>query len=326
MSRVLITGITGLVGKHLMYRLISDGRFQITGQYLTPRSLNEFTAMGVRMRQVDICEQLRVKDLCINTDVVVHCAARVIDYGSRNDFYRCHYDATRWLLEDALKHGVRHFIYISCLDVTSQLDRSFKIPDERDPIMKSGIPYNDAKIDTESFVKSFCTLNGIFYTIIRPGTIIGANSVWVREPLRRAKSRLGLRLINGGQEDACLIGVDNLVEGIFLCLILPEARNRIYFLVDNYGITWEQYFTDLLAIKGLKPKGNISKSMALSIARTQELLQPLFHFKSALTLKSVITTSSDRRVSINRAYIELGWDTRISYADVMKSIADSLNY
>ncbi len=57
MNKVLITGVTGLIGKHLMYKLLEQGGFQIRGQYVTPRDITDYTALGVEMFQADICRR-----------------------------------------------------------------------------------------------------------------------------------------------------------------------------------------------------------------------------------------------------------------------------
>lgn len=244
--KILITGITGLIGNHLMEVLRKNGYTDIRGQYFSKRKTDEYTSKGVEMVQADICDENALKNITKNCDVVVHTAAKVIDFGSKKDFYTAHYDATHFLLKDALQNHVRHFIYVSSIGVASGIDRNKIIPDETTPLIKTGVHYDDAKIDTETLVRDFCTKNDMVYTIIRPSAVIGKGSVWVTEPLKRIDTPLGLKLIDNGKQPACLIDAENLANGIFLCITKDVAANQTYFFMDDWDATWKQYFTTWL--------------------------------------------------------------------------------
>ncbi len=324
MKRILITGITGLIGKHLMQKVLLEGNYLITGQYFSPRNIDEYTSLGVEMKRADICNESEIEDLCKDCEVVVHSAAKVMDYGTKEDFYLTHFDATKWLLKDALKNKVRHFIYISSFGPATYIDRTNGLPDETIPLVRSEVHYDNAKIDTENLVISFCNDHDIKYTIIRPAAVIGPDSVWVNEPLKRGATSFGLRLINHGKSDACLLDAENLAEGIYLTIILPIAENQIYFFEDEYEITWNQYFSDLLAMKGLEPKGNIPRSIALPLAKNMEKIFLYFKMKPPISLKSVLATSSYRKVIVKKARQQLGWESKVSYQESMMKIKESL--
>ena len=324
MKRILITGITGLIGKHVMHRVLQDANYAITGQYFSPRNIDEFTSLGVEMKRADICKESEIKNLCKDCEIVVHSAAKVMDYGTKDDFYLTHYDATKWLLEDAARNKVKHFIYLSSFGPATYIDRTNGLPDETVPLVRSEVHYDNAKIDTEKLVISFCYTHNMKYTIIRPAAVIGPDSVWVVEPLKRAATSFGLRLINYGKSDACLLDAENLAEGIYLTIILPIAENQIYFFEDEYEVSWNQYFRDLLAMKGLEPKGSIPQSVALILAKNMEKIFLFFNIKPPISLKSVLATSSNRKVIVKKARTQLGWKSKISYQESMQKIKDSL--
>jgi nucleoside-diphosphate-sugar epimerase len=227
------------------------------------------------MIQADVVDEKAIQHITKDCDVVVHTAARVIDFGTKKQFYEAHYDATHFLLKDAKAHNVKHFIYVSSVGVASGIDRNKIIPDETTPLVKTGVFYDDAKIDTETLVKDFCTQNNIIYTIIRPAAVIGKGSVWVLEPLKRMDTTLGLKLIDDGKHPACLLDAENLANGIFLCMTKDIARNQTYFFMDDWNISWKEYFTDLAAMKGKK----VGSSMPFWLAYLLQALQNLyFHY------------------------------------------------
>lgn len=322
MKKVLITGITGLIGKHLMYRLLQEGGFQIRGQYVTPRDITAYTALGVEMFQADICRKETLRDICAGSTIVVHSAARVIDFGKKEDFYEAHYYATAYLLDEALKSGVQHFIYISSFGPATYIDRSNGLPDEAVPLVKSGVHYDDAKIDTEEYVKQFCNQHQIQFTIVRPAAVIGIDSVWIKEPIIRSKSLLGVKLVDGGKQDACLIDAENLADGIYRIITNPVSHGQTYFFMDDYGVTWNQFITEVLSFAGRKPAGSVPKPIALMLAGLLEQVMPLLGKKPTISRKAVMATGSDRRVSTKKARTELGWSSRVSYQQSMQKIRE----
>jgi len=322
--KILITGITGLIGNHLMQVLLKNGYNDIRGNYFSNRNLDEYIAKNIEMIQADVADEKAIHNITKDCDVVVHTAARVIDFGTKKQFYEAHYDATYFLLNDARKNNVKHFIYVSSIGVASGIDRNKIIPDETTVLVKTGVHYDDAKIDTESLVKDFCTKNNIIYTIIRPSAVIGKGSVWVLEPLKRIDTTVGLKLIDNGKQPACLLDAENLANGIFLCITKEAARNQTYFFMDDWNISWKEYFTDLAAMKGKTIGSSIPFWLAYSLASVAEIVFPLFGKNPPLAKKSAKATGTNRTVSTQKAITELGWKSEVSYKESMKRIKESL--
>lgn len=324
--KILITGSTGLIGNHLMQVLLKNGYHDIRGNYFSKRNLEEYTSKNIEMIQADVADEKAIHDITKDCEVVVHSAARVIDFGTRKQFYEAHYDATHFLLKDAKANNVKHFIYVSSVGVASGIDRNKIIPDETTSLVRTGVHYDDAKIDTETLVKEFCTQNNIFYTIIRPSAVIGKGSVWVLEPLKRMDTPVGLKLIDNGKQPACLLDAENLADGIFLCITNETARNQTYFFMDDWDISWKQYFTDLAAMKDKKVGSSIPFWLAYSLAAMAEVVFPFFGKTPPLAKKSAQATGRNRTVSTQKARTELGWKSTITYKESMKRIRESLHY
>ena len=322
--KILITGITGLIGNHLMQVLLQNGYNDIRGNYFSNRNLDAYTAKNIEMIQADVADEKALHNICKDCEIVVHTAARVIDFGTKKQFYEAHYDATHYLLKDAKANGVKHFIYVSSVGVASGIDRNKIIPDETTPLVKTGVHYDDAKIDTETLVKEFCTEHSIIYTIIRPSAVIGKGSVWVEEPLKRIDTFLGLKLIDNGKQPACLLDAENLANGIFLCMTKAIAKNQIYFFMDDWNISWKQYFTDLAAMKGKKVGSSIPFGLAYLMASIAEIIFPLFGKNPPIAKKSAQATGRNRLVSTLKAQKELGWKSLITYKESMRSIQESM--
>lgn len=322
--KILITGITGLIGKHVMHVLLKNQLTNIRGHYFSSKNINEYISKNIEMVQADITDKNAIHNITNSCNIVVHTAARVIDFGTKKQFYDAHYEATKFLLEDAINNKVEHFIYISSVGVASGIDRNKIIPNEATSLVKTGILYDDVKIDTEELVKNMCNKNHMHYTIIRPTAVIGIGSVWVNEPLKRMDTSLGLKLIDNGKHAACLLDAENLANGIYLCITKEIARNQIYFFMDDWNISWKKYFTDLANMKGKKLSGSMPYSLAYFIASIAEIIFPLFGKKPPLAKKSAQATGKNRTVSTQKARSELGWTSAKTYEQCMQEIKESL--
>lgn len=321
--KVLITGITGLIGKHIAFKLNNIGTFELKGQYFASKDLQYFKDNNILLVQTDITQKNSLKDICKNTDIVVHSAARVIDFGTKEEFYQTHYLATQYLLEDAKLHQVKHFIYISSIGVASGIDRKKSIPDEQTPLIKTGVYYDDAKIDTETLVIDFCTQNNLFYTIVRPSAVVGPGSVWVKEPIERKLHKGFFPLINDGRESACLLDARNLAEGIYSIITKEIAKNNIYYFMDDFkDISWKRYFTDLLKMVNQKPSISIPYSVLYPIAVLMEVIANFTHKKPMIAKKSINVLGTSRLVHTQKAKDELGYKSIYQYEETMQYIQE----
>jgi nucleoside-diphosphate-sugar epimerase len=196
-----------------------------------------------------------------------------------------------------LKISYNHFIYISSVGVASGIDRNKIIPNEETPTPKTGILYDDVKIDTERLVIDFCVENKIKYTIIRPSAVVGPASVWVKEPIERKLKKGFFPLIDDGKNSACLVDVRNLANGIYKTITLPIAHNNIYFFIDDFtNITWKQYFTDLLNMVGTQPSLAIPYKFIYPIASIMEWLANITKKKPLIAKKSLKAIGTKNRI------------------------------
>lgn len=319
-TMVLITGVSGLIGKHLAFRLADGAGYRLRGQYLKSSPDPTLTRKGVTLVKANIEEPATLKGIAENCDIVVHSAAKVIDFGTEAEFRKAHVDASRNVLNEAIASGVKRFVYISSFGVAAGLSRSAALPDERNPVFKKGIPYDDVKIEAESLVSRMCRDAGMEYVIIRPSVVIGPGSVWVTEPMKRFKN---LMLIQEGKHDACLIDARNLAIGIQSAMEAPHAAGETYYLMDDWGISWKQYLNELcLHFKGREISKSVPYRWAYPAAGLLEKLFGLWGGAPPISKKAVMAMGSDRRVSTLKAQKELAYRSVYSYLDCMQSIFD----
>jgi nucleoside-diphosphate-sugar epimerase len=230
---VLITGASGFLGQALCQRLRA-------GKYiLTALARHTPTAMREPWLQVQRYEDavgLMAGQLC-----VVHLAARVhvmqdLVADPLGEFRKANVDLTLKLARQAAQAGVRRFIYISSVKVNGEetaSEQPFLADDEPAP----QDPYAISKMEAEQALRALAVQTGMEVVIIRPPLIYGPGVRANFAALIRAVSRgvpLPLAAIHNKRS---LVGLDNLVDLIALCISHPSAANQTFMVSDGEDLS-----------------------------------------------------------------------------------------
>ena len=314
--KALVTGATGFIGSRLCKEL-SNRQFAVKALALPDEDVSHIKDHAIEIWRGNLTAPESFKGICDDVDVVFHLAARVTDWGSVDAFYSSILDATKNILDECLGKATR-FLYVSSVAACG-LGRHLRGLKEGDEAFKSGIPYNDAKLDTERLVMSYHENSRIMCTIVRPSNVIGPGSVWVRDVIERFQG-LFVPLVDHGKYSASLIHVGNLVEGMILAGTLDIAEGKTYFLRDDWSVTWKEYVADLGAIIGKQPIGSIPFKVAWTGGSILEKVLTPFHLRPPITRLAAGVMGRDNDVDNTRAKQELGWRTSVSYRDAMEEI------
>jgi nucleoside-diphosphate-sugar epimerase len=314
--KILVTGATGFIGLNLC-RELSKRDFAVTALVLPGEDVSQIKDHVVRILYGDITDPPSLEGITEDVETVFHLAARVTDWGPPNAFYSTILEGTRNLLEEC-SGKVSRFLYVSSMAACG-VGRHMKDLTEEDKALKSGVPYNDAKLDAERLVQSYRGKVKTGYTIVRPANVTGPGSVWVRDIIERYQG-LFVPLIDKGKHSASLIYIDNLVDGIILAGTMDIAEGKTYFLIDDWSVTWKQYVTDLGSIIGKKPFGSISFKTAWTIGVILEKIFTPFRIRPPVTRLAAGVMGRNNDVNAELARKELGWNTKVSYEEAMETI------
>ena len=112
--KILVTGGTGFLGKHLIPKLVAGGH-QVLALTRSASSHEALRALGASPVVGDL--QSRKQPSLPAIDAVVHAAALFRFAGPRAPYFRTNVDGTDVLLRAAEKAGAQTFVYISAAGV-----------------------------------------------------------------------------------------------------------------------------------------------------------------------------------------------------------------
>jgi nucleoside-diphosphate-sugar epimerase len=314
--KALVTGATGFIGSVLCKELVRQGH-EIRALTLPGENTKQLEGLGVEIVRGNLLNKEDLKGICGGIHTVFHLAARVSDWGTREQFYQVIYDASVNLMVEAALN-VKRFLYVSSIAAIG-FGRHMKGIKESDPAFRSGIPYNDAKLDTERMVMAFHDTGIIEATIVRPANVTGPGSAWVRDIVEKMLA-MPMPLIDGGRHSSSFIYVDNLVDGIILAATSEIGRGRIYHLRDDWDVTWKQYITDLGSFIGKEPFGSLPYMPARMIGTAMDLVCTPLKIRPPISRMAVDITGRDNDVDTSLARTELGWNTKITYPEAKEKI------
>src|SRR5262245_57766073 len=114
--RLLVTGATGLVGSHVAAEAVNQGHaVAALLRHGSDRSLLD--SLGVHVLYGDVTDVESVRQAVADVDMVVHCAAKVGDWGPVAGYRRVNVEGLRNLLEAARGRPLQRFVHLSTLGV-----------------------------------------------------------------------------------------------------------------------------------------------------------------------------------------------------------------
>jgi nucleoside-diphosphate-sugar epimerase len=297
-QRVLVTGAAGFIGRALVQR---------------------FRELGSEVRGIDVIETggeaHLVADLTTpgdwqghasDCDLVVHTAAVVGLYSSREGYWETNVAAARHVLDAAIAGGAKRFVHLSSI-VVFGFDFEGEV-DERSPVRPNGVHYVDTKIASEQVVLEAHAEGEIPCTIVRPGDVYGPGSrPWTIEPVRLLKSKQ-LILPDGGRGLHSPVFVDDLVDGIARAATAPEAAGRIFILTGAEKPTIGEFVAHYCRMLGIDGPRTAPTRVVREVARVMDLAARARGRRSEATPAAIDYFTRRGSYSIQRAREVLGYE------------------
>lgn len=232
--RILVTGGTGFLGRHVVWQAAGDGlEVVFTGRdeqaarqvmALSPRPVEwVYVSHGTSGAESILNRAAK------NADGIVHCAALAAPWGCAGDFQRANVASTREVVQVAEKQGVRRLVHISTSSLYFDYSDQFAIR-ESQPYAPPANDYVRTKIEAERLVLSRPEGETV---VIRPRAIFGPWDQVLAPRLLRVMSKGRIPLMRGGQALIDLTYIDNAVAAIMLALTRSLPHTPAIYNVTN---------------------------------------------------------------------------------------------
>jgi dihydroflavonol-4-reductase len=304
MGVTLVTGATGFVGSHVARLLVERGD-RVRVAVREGAVLDNIAHLPVERATCDVLDRRAVRRAMKDVERVFHAAGTTSLRARPEDLLRINVDATRIVLEEALRAGVERVVHTSAFTAlgpappgtTADETQGFRPLDP--PLV-----FVTAKHEAENEALRICA-QGLPVVVVNPCHCLGAgdNHRSSTDLVRRFLRREIPTYVDGTLN---VVDVEDVARGH----LLADERGRVgqRYLLGNRNVTFERLFADLGRLSGVEPPAvKLPLKAALALVRSRQALLP---GQPAITEDELRTMAQRWAYRSTKAKRELGWRTR----------------
>jgi dihydroflavonol-4-reductase len=310
MSRTLVTGATGFLGRHLVAQLRAEDHRVVA---LCRGNDAALTALGVEVVRGDVLDDASVRAAAEGCEVLYHCAGLVSrSPDDAEALYRVHVDGTKIALDAARAVGIKRVVLASTSGVVAVTKDPDEVRDERAEApmdLLASWPYYRSKLFAE---KAGLDRNGPGFAVLAvnptlllgPGDDRGSSTGDVVKFLEKKVPFVpagGLSFVDARDAAAAMI------------LAMERGRAGERYLVSAANMTIEAFFSRLARISGVPaPRLKVPRSMTLARLGAGLMERAAKHLPQIETVDRISAEMSQCFWYVNaaKARDELGWVPR----------------
>jgi 2-alkyl-3-oxoalkanoate reductase len=236
MEPVAIIGAAGFVGTRLVESCLLSGIKDFYPIIRNNYSLARLCRFGHqdRIRIADAENENQLVEAINHSPIVVNLVSGDPD-GIVN--------STKVIHNACVKSGVRRLIHLSSAVVYDQVE-SPMINDDSPLEVNHWMPYAQAKIEAENYLKKYSEQSSLETIILRPGIVWGPRSRWSYNAAK-ALTENNVFIVGSGKGICNTIYIDNLVASILVCCNQEEEISGSFNVADAELITWYDFYSSL---------------------------------------------------------------------------------
>ena len=299
---VFITGANGFIGSHLCEYFYREG-YNVYGLVRRTSDLRFLKDAKVNLIYGDLKKADEI-DFPSNIKYFVHNASIVSDTANHKRCEEGIFNLTQNLLKAIKIKSIDRFIYISSV-LTLGYGRE-NISQKNPGLPADTIPYAFFKKKTEVFLQNLHQNDQLKLVIIRPGDVYGPRDrTSCMQMLDTAKRGVPL-IVGNGLSKFPICYVDNLCQAVYKACIKDGVLGKAYTVTNGQGITWREFFTQMMA----------------GIGKKQRIYVPVFPvYLIALAMELILKIFPDFNITINRYRLKrITTHTTYDISDTLKDL------
>ncbi|EKP4404098.1 NAD-dependent epimerase/dehydratase family protein [Vibrio parahaemolyticus] len=207
-NNIAVTGYSGFIGSNISSRFL-----------------------GINLRHDSDFEKLK------NCDVVIHLAGLAHRKYSEEELFNVNLDLTKKLVDKAILHNVKRFVYLSSINVLNESDNQTSTRSKRAAV---------------EYLREVSTLNKLEVVIVFAPLVYGPNAPGNFGLLTRLISNVRFLPFGSVYNQRNFISVQNLADLLQVCAINPDAAGHEFIASEGESVSTKE-FTNAIA-KGLGKK------------------------------------------------------------------------
>jgi nucleoside-diphosphate-sugar epimerase len=313
---ILITGATGLVGRHFARRA-ADAGYQVQAMLRGDSDRSVLEGIPVQFVEGDLAQPESLPAALAEADIVVHAAAHVGDWGPAEKYRAINVVALEHMLHAVQRQGrLERWIQISSLGVYPA--RHHYGTDETLPPDLSGLDgYTKTKAEAEIVIERHVREHGLPAIVLRPGFIYGPGD---RHALPRLIEKIQankMKFLGRGDRLLNNTSVENLCDAILLAMEKPDVFGETFIIRDERLVTREEFVHTIADYLGKPHPRHVPEWLGRLIVGPIETIARLKAQETPplLTRAQIKFLTVNLDFSIAKAKKLLGYRPRVDFQD-----------
>lgn len=328
---ILLTGGTGFLGAHLLYRLCADGhkvraiKRKTASCELTKKIFAYYSEQAddlfdrIEWVEGDLLDIYSLSDAMKDMEQVYHAAAVVSFHGSdQNTLIKTNITGTANMVNMALESKIKKLCYVSSIGSLGRADSSGIVTEETHWNNKKTSVYSTSKYEAEREVWRGMA-EGLNAVIVNPSIIIGPGNWQAGSPKLFDTMWNGLLFYTGGSNGF----VD--VNDVAACMIalMEGGQSNERYIINSENIPYEQFFGWMAEALGVSPPRYKAGPFLSGLAWRGLALKALLTGKKSSITRETAETANQ---SYNYSNAKIKKETGMDFMPVRESIFKTASF
>lgn len=316
-----------MLGSHLAEQLIQAGHR--VRALVRPGSDTTFLRqLGVECVPGDLCDFDSLFRAMQGIDSVFHAAAKVGDWGTRQEFEKYTVTGTENVAQACMKAGIRRLVHVSSTSAYGHPSWDASSIDESCPLGEKFWVWDDytrGKVAAEKLLWKMYEVEKLPLTIVRPSWLYGPRDRLTVNRMYRSLLHKKVRIIGAGNNRMNTVYAGSVAHCCLLAATNEKALGQAYNTTCDGAITQREWF-DLWAdtFQLPKPAATVPYALAFRAALVMEAMYRLAGSSKPpyITRYAVWLLGRPTFYVTDKAQRELGWKPVVSYAEGVRKTVD----
>jgi nucleoside-diphosphate-sugar epimerase len=318
--RIFITGASGFIGGAIAQAMKSE--HEVLAMSRSDRSDLRIRELGAEPVRCDLAT-LEPGDIP-DCDAVVHCAAYVESWGTRETTWQINVEGTERTLNAARAAGARRFLHMSSEAVLWRGQDLIDVSEDHPYPNRTPYLYSETKAEAERLVRAANQNGAMETTMLRPRFVWGPGDQTLAPEITAMVEKGAFMWIDGGRARTSTTHIDNLVHGAKLVLERGTG-GEVYFVTDGEVRSFREFLPELMKAYGVELG---DRSMPSAIVRPAAMLVEgiwrTFELSGAppITRHAIDLMCCDCILKIDKIEKSLGYKPVVSVVEGLRQLSE----